>query len=216
MKRFVVCLDGTWNNAATERERDDGERVFKPTDVLKVARAVKRADSNGTLQITYYDAGVGAMNRAPNFRTKVVRFFDNKLGGGWGAGFEVNIEEAYTFLANNYSTDDELFIFGFSRGSSQARSLVNLIGWVGGFPSKNDAYYIPKLFTQYLKGRGEGSGREFYDRQNARNRERSRKQLGLVRQLLTFVFSEQRDGSCSSSRRESDAARGVPSPAAHR
>ena len=39
---------------------------------------------------------------------------------------------------------------------------------------------------------------------------------GLVRQLLTFVFSEQRDGSCSSSRRESDAARGVPSPAAHR
>ena len=40
--------------------------------------------------------------------------------------------------------------------------------------------------------------------------------LGLVRQLLTFVFSEQRDGSCSSSRRESDAARGVPSPAAHR
>ena len=40
--------------------------------------------------------------------------------------------------------------------------------------------------------------------------------LGLVRQLLTFVFSEQRDGSCSSSRRESDAARGVRSPAAHR
>ena len=40
--------------------------------------------------------------------------------------------------------------------------------------------------------------------------------IGLVRQLLTFVFSEQRDGSCSSSRRESDAARGVPSPAAHR
>ena len=41
-------------------------------------------------------------------------------------------------------------------------------------------------------------------------------ELGLVRQLLTFVFSEQRDGSCSSSRRESAAARGVPSPAAHR
>ena len=33
---------------------------------------------------------------------------------------------------------------------------------------------------------------------------------------LLCVFSEQRDGSCSSSRRESDAARGVPSPAAHR
>ena len=53
-------------------------------------------------------------------------------------------------------------------------------------------------------------------RTSGRRRYRRRPRLGLVRQLLTFVFSEQRDGSCSSSRRESDAARGVPSPAAHR
>lgn len=156
MKRFVICLDGTWNNASKEKERIDGSKVFRPTNVLKMARATEKFDENGVLQITYYDAGVGAMNRAPNFRTKMVRFMDNKLGGGWGAGFEVNIEEAYTFLANNYNQGDELFIFGFSRGASQARSLCTLIDWAGGFPSKNDVYYIPRIFTAFLEARGKG------------------------------------------------------------
>ena len=156
MKRFVICLDGTWNNASKEKERTDGVKVFRPTNVLKMARATEKFDKNGDLQITYYDAGVGAMNRAPNFRTKVVRFVDNKLGGGWGAGFEVNIEEAYTFLANNYDQGDEIFIFGFSRGASQARSLCTLIEWAGGFPAKSDVYYIPKIFTAFLDTQGKG------------------------------------------------------------
>ena len=156
MKRLVICLDGTWNNASKENERDDGSRVFRPTNVLKMARATEKFDKNGVLQITYYDAGVGAMNRAPNFRTKMVRFFDNKLGGGWGAGFEVNIEEAYTFLANNYDRGDEVFVFGFSRGASQARSLCSLIEWAGGFPAKNDVYYLPRIFSAFLEAKGQG------------------------------------------------------------
>ena len=169
MKRFVVCLDGTWNNAASEKERrGGGGKVYRPTNVLKLARATTQVDDEGTLQITYYDAGVGAMNRAPNLRTKVVRFFDNKLGGGWGAGFEVNVEESYTFLANNYSAGDEVFIFGFSRGASQARSLVRLIEWAGGFPTKNDVYYVPSLVTRFLERRGEGSGQELWDERNQR------------------------------------------------
>ena len=156
MKRFVICLDGTWNNASKEKERTDGSKVFRPTNVLKMARATEKFDSNGVLQITYYDAGVGAMNRAPNLRSKIVRFMDNKLGGGWGAGFEVNIEEAYTFLANNYDDGDEIFIFGFSRGASQARSLCTLIEWAGGFPAKSDVYYVPRIFSAFLEARGQG------------------------------------------------------------
>ena len=53
---------------------------------------------------------------------------------------------AYTFLANNYSNGDEIFVFGFSRGAAQARSLCRLIEWFGGLPSKNDAYYVPRIF----------------------------------------------------------------------
>lgn len=173
MKRIVICLDGTWNNASKEKERSDGSKVFRPTNVLKMARATEKFDKNGVLQITYYDAGVGAMNRAPNFRTKVVRFMDNKLGGGWGAGFEVNIEEAFTFLANNYDDGDEIFIFGFSRGASQARSLCTLIDWAGGFPSKNDVYYVPRLFTAFLENRGQGDASDMINGINERRLERN-------------------------------------------
>lgn len=173
MKRIVICLDGTWNNASKEKERTDGSKVFRPTNVLKIARATKKFDQNGVLQITYYDAGVGAMNRAPNFRTKMVRFMDNKLGGGWGAGFEINVEEAYTFLANNYDDGDEIFIFGFSRGASQARSLCTLMEWAGGFPSKNDVYYVPKIFTEFLKAGGEGDVSGMISSINKRRSERN-------------------------------------------
>lgn len=173
MKRFVICLDGTWNNASKENERTDGSKVYRPTNVLKMARATEKFDANGVLQITYYDAGVGAMNRAPNIRTKMVRFFDNKLGGGWGAGFEVNIEEAYTFLANNYDAGDEIFIFGFSRGASQARSLCTLIEWAGGFPAKSDVYYLPTLFTAFLEAQGQGDATTLINGINDRKRKRN-------------------------------------------
>ena len=172
MKRFVICLDGTWNNASREIVREEGSRVYRPTNVLKLARATLREDSDGVLQITYYDAGVGAMNRAPDLASRINKLVDNTLGGGWGAGFNVNIEEAYTFLANNYSADDEIFIFGFSRGAAQARSLCRLIEWFGGFPSKNDVYYAPRIFSRYLNSKGDPGQATLWDELNARREKR--------------------------------------------
>lgn len=172
MKRFIICLDGTWNNTSREIERKKGSRVYRPTNVLKLARATTGLDSNGNQQITYYNAGVGAMNRAPDFGARVTKMVDNTLGGGWGSGFETNIEEAYTFLANNYSPGDEIFIFGFSRGASQARSLCALIEWFGGFPTKNDAYYVPRIFTRYLKAKGDPGKATLWNELNSRREER--------------------------------------------
>lgn len=180
MTRYVVCLDGTWNNAATEKERADGSKVYRPTNVLKVARATCLVDREGRRQTTYYDTGVGSMNRAPNGAARIVRTTDNLLGGALGAGFEINIEEAYTFLANNWSEGDELFVFGFSRGSAQARSLCRFIGWVGGIPTKADAYYVPRLYTEYLEQSGDGSGADFWERQSKRNIDKGRKPLNPI------------------------------------
>lgn len=154
MKRLVVCLDGTWNNTSREVQKNES-KVYRPTNVLKIARAVSNKSQEGIQQITHYDAGVGSMNRAPDWQARVLKKVDNVLGGGWGTGFEINIEEAYTFLANNYEAGDEIFVFGFSRGAAQARSLCQLIAWAGGFPPKRDAYYVPTIFSEYLRQRGE-------------------------------------------------------------
>ncbi len=47
MKKIVICLDGTWQNPYQVKQRDDGSRVLKPSNVLKLARAVLARRSIG-------------------------------------------------------------------------------------------------------------------------------------------------------------------------
>lgn len=115
MKRLVVCCDGTWN---------DVDEDVTPTNVVRMARAVKTADTrNGTPvpQVVYYQSGVGTGGG------RVMRL----VGGGLGIGLSRNVREAYAFLANNYDDGDEIFLFGFSRGAYTARSVAGLVGWAG-------------------------------------------------------------------------------------
>lgn len=155
-KRLIICLDGTWNSTANEVKREDGTRVLKPTNPLKTARAILPQDSKGNPQVTYYDIGVGALGAYSGLSNQMLAVFDRALGGAFGAGFEGNVEQAATFLSNNYSAGAEVFVFGFSRGAAQARALTNFLSWMGGIPAKKDAYYIPILFRHYLDTQGEG------------------------------------------------------------
>ena len=277
-KRIVICLDGTWNNPATEQIRDNAEKVYKPTNVLKTSRAVRDVDdttgavvltgvprpgesvtlagetytfqpapvtepgqvriddsaqktlenlrfainrrpsrgrygattpihprlrarkvagnrraielvaapdpapgdlfaheaqlskghvvdrarlaavcrargldpTEGIPQLSYYDIGVGALRGFPGGSNWVHRAIDRVLGGAKGAGFEANVEAAYTFLALNYVLGDEIFVFGFSRGACAARGLCRFIEWMGGIPPARDAFWIPRYFDAFL------------------------------------------------------------------
>ena len=60
--RLVVSLDGTWNSVFKPLERENKTTVLKPTNPLKLARAVLPIDpTDGARQATYYDSGVGAL-----------------------------------------------------------------------------------------------------------------------------------------------------------
>lgn len=153
-RRWVLCLDGTWNSTYVRRRRADGHEVLKPSNVLKLCRSVLPVDESGREQVTYYDAGVGSMSPFPGASNSLLQVADRLLGGAFGAGFESNIEEALTFLVHNHRPGDELFVFGFSRGAAEAQGLTRFLDWAGGLPSKRDAYYLPRFFRAYLAGRG--------------------------------------------------------------
>ncbi len=155
MRRLILCLDGTWNSTYGEARRRDGHTVLKPTNVLKVARAVLPADPAGCEQVVYYDIGVGSLARYPGVANRLLRWADRFLGGAWGAGFESQIEKALGFLALNLRPGDRIFLFGFSRGAAAAQAVGRFIDWCGGLPRKEDAYYLPRLFRDYVTGRGE-------------------------------------------------------------
>ena len=164
-KRIVICLDGTWNNPYKLKERydereDRKKEVMKPTNVLKTCRAVLPVTADGVRQISYYDIGVGGLNKHPGPANRLLKTADSVLGGAWGAGFETRVEDAYRFIAHNYEPGDRVYVFGFSRGAAAARALTRFIAWMGGVPVKGDVYYASLYFRSYLtdEGRRQGPG----------------------------------------------------------
>ncbi|MEZ5472415.1 MAG: DUF2235 domain-containing protein [Marinicella sp.] len=154
MKRIFLCLDGTWNSTYAKDKREDGRRVIKPSNVLKIARALKSIDEKGVHQMVYYNTGVGSMSKHQGISNWFLRMADRFIGGIWGAGFEANIEDAFTYLINNYDQGDEIYVFGFSRGAATARAVTQFLDWMGGLPAKSDAYFMPILFRKFIKHQG--------------------------------------------------------------
>jgi uncharacterized protein (DUF2235 family) len=68
--------------------------------------------------------------------------------GNLGMGLDQNVISAYYFLSNNYDEGDEIFLFGFSRGSYTVRIVADLVAKFGvidkeaidRFPVIYDAY----------------------------------------------------------------------------
>lgn len=112
MKKLIVCCDGTWN---TPGETEHG--LPSPTNVTKLYHAVERSDT----QLPYYHPGVGTGRTLLN----------KALGGGTGEGLDHNIKSAYRWLGSHYAKDDQIFLFGFSRGAYTVRSLSGLISKQG-------------------------------------------------------------------------------------
>ncbi|HKS21376.1 MAG TPA: DUF2235 domain-containing protein [Thermoanaerobaculia bacterium] len=161
MRRIVLCLDGTWNSAFAEKKRRDGHTVLKPSNPLKLARAVKPFAADGTEQIVYYSIGVGSLSVYPGTANWLLHHVDRILGGAFGARFEANVEDAVHFLTLNYEPGDEVYVFGFSRGAGTARAVTRFLEWNGGVPQKCDAYYLPLLFREWLRVKGVGDNRTF-------------------------------------------------------
>ncbi|HEY6323406.1 MAG TPA: DUF2235 domain-containing protein [Thermoanaerobaculia bacterium] len=149
VRRLVVCLDGTLNNAERDQFKVGKFLLYKPTNVLKTFRAVLPTDSNGVDQISYYSEGVGGSVGDPNLAGRIGMRLDEAFGGVSGNGFEERVKNAYRFLVANFRPGDQIFIFGFSRGAAEAQSLVRFINWMGGILHKDDEYYIVELYALF-------------------------------------------------------------------
>src|SRR5580704_17967480 len=104
-KRIVFCADGTWDSAQNA------------TNVYTLFKAIPIASD----QVPFYDDGVGADG------TLIEKLF----GGAFGDGLFQKIMDGYTKIAHVYEQDDDIFIFGFSRGAYTARSLAGMIAVCG-------------------------------------------------------------------------------------
>lgn len=112
MKRLVCSLDGTWND-------EDGP--WPQTNVAKLHNAILPRDKKGVRQLVRYIAGIAT--------TEDLRF--SFLRGAVGLEVGTRIKLAYQFLRDIYEPGDEIYLFGFSRGAYEARSLASFVTLFG-------------------------------------------------------------------------------------
>jgi uncharacterized protein (DUF2235 family) len=123
MKNIVFCADGTW------------DKTNNKTNVYRLYKALPTTAG----QLPFYDDGVGTNGLA----------VDRLLGGAFGVGLFQKIKEGYTRIAHIYEKDDDIFLFGFSRGAYTARSLAGMIA-VCGLPTQNwDDNFVDTAFEAY-------------------------------------------------------------------
>ncbi|KAK8152886.1 hypothetical protein BKA80DRAFT_193753, partial [Phyllosticta citrichinensis] len=134
-----IINEGTWLSPKWELQT--------PSNVTRIGRVILVEDSQVHPQIVYYQAGVGCGTS----------WVDHIIGGGIGAGLSENVREAYSFLANNYTDGDSIYLIGFSRGAFTARCIAGLIGGMG-LLTKNGLSYFSRVFEDW-----QNAGQEGYD-----------------------------------------------------
>ena len=135
-KRIILLLDGTWNDQ--DFGSSDTNIVRLQQIIAKTLGAAPSAPEKasrepsaprklvegfttdaGLENIVFYERGVGT-GAGDRFR-----------GGILGEGLDGNVRRAYKFLSFWYEEEDQVFIFGFSRGAFTARSLAGYIAAAG-------------------------------------------------------------------------------------
>lgn len=131
VKRLVICADGTWNRPEQDLQKD------VPTNVLRMARAIRPISADGQAQHVFYDWGIGS-------------YHNSVIGGVTGQGIHKNIMDAYRYIVQNYTPGTDIYLFGFSRGAYTVRSLCGLINNCG-ILKRPDARLIQLAFDHYKK-----------------------------------------------------------------
>ncbi|KAH9203400.1 hypothetical protein DL95DRAFT_321466, partial [Leptodontidium sp. 2 PMI_412] len=72
------------------------------------------------------------------------------------------VRHAYRLIVDNYCADDEIFLFGFSRGAFTARAIAGFINWAG-LLKKDKATYFDEVWEAYRSRNGQegAEGLEF-------------------------------------------------------
>ncbi|HHL31543.1 MAG TPA: DUF2235 domain-containing protein [Oceanospirillales bacterium] len=158
-KNIILCSDGTGQSGG----------IGKNTNVWRIYDAIKFSDNDDTVkkQLAFYDDGVGTNS---NIVLKI-------MGLAFGYGLSRNIRQLYKYLVMHYKAadayknsgeSDDIYMFGFSRGSHTIRLLAAFICKVGILDAKSyhneidldrDILKLQKLFKngirkQWLKNSG--------------------------------------------------------------
>jgi len=128
-KNIVLCCDGTGNAYSGT-----------PSNVLRTYSWIERSPQ----QVACYHPGVGT-HPLPEGRTRIGRRIRHAKELCVGAGVIPTVVSLYTYLLQHYEPDDNIFLFGFSRGAFTARSIAGMIRKCGILKRTCVDQYVPAI-----------------------------------------------------------------------
>ncbi|KAJ7627789.1 hypothetical protein DFH06DRAFT_1272916 [Mycena polygramma] len=140
-RNLILSIDGTSNQYGD-----------KNTNVIELYARIIKDDT----QLAYYNSGIGTYAR-PSWRSihywKQVFYNYLDLAIAWN--FEKVVIAGYRWLSNHYQPGDKIFLFGFSRGAYQIRTLAAMVTKVGLILPGNEEQ-IPFAYELYADLRSHG------------------------------------------------------------
>ncbi|KAF7314240.1 hypothetical protein MKEN_00896500 [Mycena kentingensis (nom. inval.)] len=133
---LVLCFDGTGDSFDADN-----------SNIVNLVSALKKDDKSK--QMVYYQSGIGtytATKSAMPFATKLSLILDAAIASNLGS----HVMAGYEFLMQNYTANDRICIFGFSRGAYIARSLAGMLHKVGLLPVDNHQQ-VPFAYKMYTR-----------------------------------------------------------------
>lgn len=144
-KKLILCLDGTSNQFC----RDN-------TNVVKIAALL---DKNAADQMLYYQPGIGTIP-PPTVFSRTLKWVLTRLDLAFAILLKHHVQDAYRFLMRHYAPEDEIYVFGFSRGAYTARVLAGMVCKVG-LLQKGNEELVPFAWELYARSKNDGEAREF-------------------------------------------------------
>jgi uncharacterized protein (DUF2235 family) len=140
-KNLVVCLDGTNDTYVPGGTNTNVARLYE-------------ACINDDRQFKFYSDGVGAGGHF--------------LSAATGFGCDDRIQRGYSFLVDDYEDGDQIFLFGFSRGAFEARSVAGMIRQVG-LIRKGGKVTVDAAYAAYEKSKTDPAAAAAFKAANSRD-----------------------------------------------
>ncbi|KAJ7430246.1 hypothetical protein B0H11DRAFT_1764998, partial [Mycena galericulata] len=139
-RNLVVSIDGTSNQFGINN-----------TNVVELHSRIIKESEDRRPQLTFYSSGIGTYVPPSLLSLAYLRqSIGNKIDLAIAWNFKKQVQHSYRWLADYYQPGDVIYLFGFSRGAYQVRTLAGMISTVGLVYSGNQRL-IPFAYELYAK-----------------------------------------------------------------
>ena len=126
--RLIICIDGTYCTPDGPHGKGNGNI----SNVYRICASVKTGRCpDGFFQDRHYEQGIGSADKVGSFQ---------RLKAGFsGDGYQDIIRRVYERCCK-LTSQDEIWLYGFSRGAYIARAVVGLLHHIGALSSTGEDF----------------------------------------------------------------------------